>query len=103
VRSETGEIGAMLEDPLFWILVLPGLLLGSYAQWRIRPTLPNILSSVTKDGITGAQVAQNKSPWRMKDNVDWNIIIGHLNGAENLFGVIDVDIAHEGEAKERHR
>lgn len=26
----------MLEDPLFWVLVLPGLLLGTYAQWRIK-------------------------------------------------------------------
>jgi len=38
----------MFGDPLFWILVLPGLLLGVYAQSRIK----------TKDGITGAQVAR---------------------------------------------
>ena len=28
--------GEMLEDPLFWVLVLPGVLLGTYAQWRIK-------------------------------------------------------------------
>jgi hypothetical protein len=26
----------MLEDPLFWVFVLPGLLLGLYAQSRIK-------------------------------------------------------------------
>jgi hypothetical protein len=26
----------MLEDPMFWVFVLPGLLLGLYAQSRIK-------------------------------------------------------------------
>lgn len=26
----------MLEDPIFWVFVLPGLLLGLYAQSRIK-------------------------------------------------------------------
>ena len=26
----------MLEHPLFWMFVLPGLLLGTYAQWQIK-------------------------------------------------------------------
>jgi hypothetical protein len=26
----------MFEDPLFWVFVIPGLLLGLYAQWRIK-------------------------------------------------------------------
>jgi uncharacterized protein len=48
----------MLEDPLFWILVLPGLLLGSYAQWRIKANVAKYSQLSTKDGITGAEVAR---------------------------------------------
>jgi hypothetical protein len=31
-----GAGGDMFEDPLFWVFVLPGLLLGLYAQSRIK-------------------------------------------------------------------
>ena len=46
----------MLEDPLFWVLVLPGLLLGSYAQWRIKANVAKY--SQVKDSMTGAEVAR---------------------------------------------
>jgi hypothetical protein len=39
----------------------------------------------------------------MKDNVDWNVIIGYVNGAEDLLGVIDIDIANKRETQESHR
>ena len=48
----------MLEDPLFWILVLPGVLLGSYAQWQIKANVAKYSQLGTKDGITGAEVAR---------------------------------------------
>jgi uncharacterized protein len=48
----------MLEDPLFWILVLPGLLLGTYAQWRIKADVAKYSQVRTRDGITGAEVAR---------------------------------------------
>ena len=48
----------MLEDPLFWILVLPGLLLGAYAQWQIKANVVKYSQLGTKDGITGAEVAR---------------------------------------------
>ena len=48
----------MLEDPLFWLLVLPGLLLGTYAQWRIKANVAKYSQVGTKDGITGAEVAR---------------------------------------------
>jgi hypothetical protein len=31
----------MLGDPIFWIFVLPGLLLGAYAQSRIKINIAN--------------------------------------------------------------
>jgi Zn-dependent membrane protease YugP len=48
----------MLADPLFWILVLPGLLLGAYAQSRIKINIAKYSQIRTQDGITGAHVAR---------------------------------------------
>jgi uncharacterized protein len=48
----------MLADPLFWIFVLPGLLLGAYAQSRIKINIAKYSQIRTQDGITGAQVAR---------------------------------------------
>jgi len=48
----------MFDAPLFWILVLPGLLLGMYAQSRIRMNFVKYSQVRTADGITGAQVAR---------------------------------------------
>jgi uncharacterized protein len=48
----------MLGDPLFWIFVLPGLLLGMYAQGRIKANIAKYSQVGTLGGITGAQVAR---------------------------------------------
>ena len=48
----------MLADPILWIFVLPGLLLGVYAQWRIKMNVARYSQVRTQDGITGAQVAR---------------------------------------------
>jgi hypothetical protein len=48
----------MLEDPLFWVFVLPGLLLGLYAQSRIRLNVAKYSQVPTQNGITGAEVAR---------------------------------------------
>ena len=48
----------MFEDPLFWILVGPGLLLGFYAQARIKKNVTEYSQVRTTSGITGAQVAR---------------------------------------------
>src|SRR5215510_9147549 len=48
----------MFNDPIFWVLVLPGLLLGMYAQSRIRMNFARYSQVRTADGITGAQVAR---------------------------------------------
>jgi Zn-dependent membrane protease YugP len=48
----------MFYDPIFWILVLPGLLLGMYAQSRIRMNFMRYSQVRTADGITGAEVAR---------------------------------------------
>ena len=48
----------MLGDPLFWILVLPGVLLGIYAQSRIKANVAKYSQISTLDEITGAEVAR---------------------------------------------
>jgi len=48
----------MLEDPLFWVFVLPGLLLGLYAQSRIKINVAKYSQVRTQNGITGAEVAR---------------------------------------------
>ena len=48
----------MVGDPLFWILVLPGVLLGIYAQSRIKANVAKYSQISTLDGITGAEVAR---------------------------------------------
>lgn len=48
----------MFEDPLFWLFVLPGLLMGLYAQSRIKMNVAKYSQIGTQSGITGAQVAR---------------------------------------------
>ena len=48
----------MFEDPLFWVFVLPGLLLGAYAQSRIKLNVTKYSRVKTAGGITGAEVAR---------------------------------------------
>jgi len=49
----------MFEDPLFWVFVLPGLLLGLYAQSRIKMNLARYSQVETQGQITGAEVARH--------------------------------------------
>jgi hypothetical protein len=48
----------MFGDPLFWVFVLPGLLLGAYAQSRIKMNVAKYSRVATDGGVTGAQVAR---------------------------------------------
>jgi Zn-dependent membrane protease YugP len=44
-------------DPLYIALALPGLLLGMWAQWRVKSTFQRYAEVGTRRGMTGAQVA----------------------------------------------
>ena len=48
----------MFEDAPFWVFVLPGLLLGLYAQSRVKLNVTKYSQVETEDGITGAEVAR---------------------------------------------
>ena len=49
----------MFEDPIFWLCVAPGLLLGSYAQSLIKSNYVRYSKIATESGLTGAQVARH--------------------------------------------
>ncbi|MCU0855569.1 MAG: zinc metallopeptidase [Rhodobacteraceae bacterium] len=48
----------MPTDLLFWLLVLPGMALGAYAQSRIRYNVSKYSRIPALSGATGAQVAR---------------------------------------------
>ncbi len=48
----------MIEDPIFWILTAPGLLLGLYAQSLIKSNYARYSQVGTHGGVTGAQAAR---------------------------------------------
>jgi len=48
----------MFTDTILWLFVLPGLLLGVYAQSRIRMNFAKYSQVRTLDGITGGEVAR---------------------------------------------
>jgi Zn-dependent membrane protease YugP len=56
--SEKGVKNNMFGDPIFWLFVLPGLLLGMYAQSRIKSNFTKYSQVRTHNGMTGGQVAR---------------------------------------------
>jgi uncharacterized protein len=48
----------MFEDSTFWLFVAPGLLLGLYAQARIKANYVRYSRVATSGGVAGAQVAR---------------------------------------------
>ncbi|MBT8424980.1 MAG: zinc metallopeptidase [Silicimonas sp.] len=49
----------MFDDPLIWILILPGMLLGGFAQSRVKAAVSRYSRVPLGHGLTGAEVAQH--------------------------------------------
>jgi len=47
----------MIFDPLYFIVLAPGILLGIYAQWKVSSAYHRGSRIATRSGITGAQAA----------------------------------------------
>jgi len=47
----------MYFDPTYWVIILPGLLFGLWAQWRVTSTFSRYAQVPTASGVTGAQTA----------------------------------------------
>jgi hypothetical protein len=61
------------------------------------------LRLVVADRTGDLDCGEHQAARRMQNDIQWHIGVRHVNGAENLFGVIDIDVAHEREPQEPHR
>ena len=48
----------MLDDPLIWILILPGMALGAFAQSRVKSAVARFSRVPLSTGLAGAEVAR---------------------------------------------
>ena len=48
----------MMFDPLYLVFMIPGLLLGLYAQFKLSSTYGRYMRVGTQSGLSGAQAAR---------------------------------------------
>src|SRR6202045_4338745 len=60
------------------------------------------LGLVLTDRLGDLQRRQYQTPRSVEDEVERYLGIRQLNGAQNLFGIIDVDVARDGKSEEPH-
>ncbi|HEX7863079.1 MAG TPA: zinc metallopeptidase [Verrucomicrobiae bacterium] len=65
-------------DPIFWLLLLPGILLGLYAQMRLSSTYKKYVRQGIATGTTGAQAAREILDRAGLHNMPVNMVRGHL-------------------------
>src|SRR5205085_8797167 len=57
--SMFGYIGGFgFYDPMYLLFMLPGLLLGMYAQFKLRGTYARYIEAPTHSGLSGAEAAR---------------------------------------------
>ena len=65
-------------DPIFWLLLLPGILLGFYAQMRLSSTYNKYVRQGIAAGMTGAQAAREILDRAGLHSMPVNMVRGHL-------------------------
>jgi len=60
------------------------------------------LGLVIADRLRDLQCSQHQPARCVQDEVEWHVFVGHLDGAKNLFRVVDVDVARNRKAEEPH-
>lgn len=65
-------------DPIFWLLLIPGMLLGFYAQMRLSSTYNKYVRQGIATGTTGAQAAREILDRAGLHNMPVNMVRGHL-------------------------
>src|SRR5688572_2198741 len=50
--------GFMMIDPMYFVFLIPGLLLGIYAQFKLKGTYGHYIQVPTSSGMSGAEVAR---------------------------------------------
>jgi hypothetical protein len=61
------------------------------------------LRLVSADGVGNLQRREDEASRRVQDQVQWDFGIGHVDRPQHLFGVVDVDVAHDRKPEELHR
>src|SRR5467141_3635340 len=61
------------------------------------------LGFVFMDRPRDLQCGEYDAAWSVQDDVEWNFIVRHLDRAQDLLGVADINVAHNREAKQPHR
>src|SRR5688572_5015073 len=72
------DAGYLGVSSLFWLLLLPGLLLGLYAQFRLSSTYKRFVRQGITTGTTGAQAAREILDRAGLHNTPVNMVRGHL-------------------------
>jgi uncharacterized protein len=65
-------------DPIFWLLLLPGMLLGMYAQVRLTSTYNRYVRQGIATGMSGAQAAREILDRAGLQSMPVNMVRGHL-------------------------
>jgi uncharacterized protein len=68
----------MIMDPIFFLLLIPGLLLGMYAQFRLTSTYNRYVRQGIATGMSGAQAAREILDRAGLHNMPVNMVRGHL-------------------------
>ena len=68
----------MIMDPIFFLLLIPGLLLGIYAQFRLTSTYGRYVRQPIATGMSGAQAAREILDRAGLHNMPVNMVRGHL-------------------------
>ena len=55
------------------------------------------LRLVVADCAGDLDCGEHQAARRMQNDIQWHIRARHVNGAENLLGVMDIDVTHEWE------
>ena len=61
------------------------------------------LALVSLNGAGNLGCRKHKAARRMQHDVERHLVVGHLDCAQYFFGVVDVDVAHQGKAQQVHR
>jgi uncharacterized protein len=68
----------MMWDPMYWLYVLPGVLLGLYAQMKLSSTYGRYIRQPVASGMSGAEAARQILDNAGLMNMPVNEIGGHL-------------------------
>src|SRR5687767_11023979 len=68
----------IIGDPIYWLFILPGLLIGMYAQFRLSSTYGRYIRVGLASGVSGAEAARTILDRAGLHEVPVNAVPGHL-------------------------